>query len=154
MSDDALSACQRCALQRNGMTRRDFLNTATLAAVSAWLSACTDNTPTAILLNGRAFINLLDYPVLNEIGGIALVTLNGAALAIVRQDQLTYVALSRRCPDQGTEVLALPSGGFQCPSHGATFDELGKWVSGLPTQALTSYPTEVDTVNLVLVINP
>jgi nitrite reductase/ring-hydroxylating ferredoxin subunit len=160
MSSEHTSPCHGCALAGPALAglatrdidRRQFLSAATLAAISAMLSACHAPS-TAPLLQGQTTLNVLDYTVLQTVGGVVLVTLSGAPLAIVRVDATSFLALSRRCPHQGTEVNTDPAGGFICPNHGARFNEVGQWIGGEPTTNMTRYPTVYDSVRQVLTIN-
>ena len=54
-------------------------------------------------------------------------------------------------PHQGGIVNAI-SGGFQCPIHGATFDQTGNWIGGQRTSNLRSYATSYDSASGVLTI--
>ena len=99
-----------------------------------------------------ATVNVNDYAALAATGGIALVTVSGAPLAIVRTGTSSFLALSRRCPHQGTTVN-VSGGGFLCPNHGAQFNSSGTWVGGERTSSMTSYSTSYNTATGVLTIN-
>lgn len=126
--------------------RRTFLTQSMLAAAALALAACgLDNGPTApSSVSGS--IRVSDYPALANVGGVALVTVSGAKLAVVRTSADTFVALSRICPHQGGTVNP-SSNGFTCPVHGARFDLTGQWVGGQPTTNLRAYPTSYDAAS-------
>ncbi len=96
-------------------------------------------------------IDVATYLSLNTTGGVALVSIGGVALAIVRTGATSFVALSRICPHQGGTVQ--PSGsGFQCPVHGAMFSQTGQWVGGQNTTNLHAYNTSYDATTGILTI--
>lgn len=134
------------------LDRRGFLTHTMLAAAVLALAACggdsiTSSSPT----NVGSSIKVADYSALSAVGGIALVTLNGASLAIVRTGTDTYIALSRSCPHEGAIVTA-SSSGFTCPRHGARFSTTGVWQSGQRTSSLRSYTTTFDATTGTLTI--
>ncbi len=140
--------CSGCALDR-----RTFLSQSTLVAVAALLTdACgtgvwdpqvpaTPLAPTAGLS-----LRVTDYPALSVVGGIVQITDPAAGpLAIVRIGATSFVALSLRCPHQGTTVN-VSGAGFVCPNHGARFSTTGTWTGGQATANLTSYPMTYNAV--------
>ena len=130
------------------LDRRGFLTQSMLAAATVALAACGTG-------GGEAFapidspasigssIKLADFPSLATVGGIALVTLKGVPLAVVRTGTTTFLALSRVCPHEGATVNA-SSNGFTCPRHGATFSSAGAWTGGQRASSLRSYSTTFD----------
>ena len=139
------------ALVESAIARRTFLVQSALMAAAAALAACGASTATAPTLSGQSTITVSDYPTLANVGGVAMVTVQGAPIAIVRTSSTEFVALSRVCPHQGGIVNAIPNG-FQCPIHGATFNETGGWVGGQRTSNLRSYATSYDSASGVLTI--
>jgi nitrite reductase/ring-hydroxylating ferredoxin subunit len=130
-----------------GIGRRTFLAQGAVLAAVAALAACggggTDaggGFPTAPPLTTSTTITLSDHPSLNAVGGIALLTIGGNPVALVRTGASTFVALSRVCPHQGT-VVNTSGSGFLCPNHGAQFSASGTWQGGQPTSDMRSYPT-------------
>lgn len=127
------------------LDRRGFLTQSMLAAAALALAACgTDgitgsSSPTTV----GASIKLSDYSSLSTVGGVALVTLKGAPLAIVRTGTDTFIALSRTCPHEGA-LVASTSNGFSCPRHGATFSKTGTWTGGQRTSSMRSYTATYD----------
>ena len=125
--------------------RRAFLSQSALAAAALALAACGGGgdggttAPTSV----SSTLRLSDYPALAITGGMALVTLNGARLAIVRTGASSFVALSLVCPHQGS-IIGVSGTGFLCPGHGARFDGTGKWVGGQQTTNMRSYATTFD----------
>ena len=59
---------------------------------------------------------------------MAITTLNGTPIAIVRTGTSTFITLSRICPHQGSTINQI-STGFRCPNHLAQ-DSIpaGNWV--------------------------
>jgi Rieske Fe-S protein len=132
--------------------RRTFVAQSTLMAVAALLAACGGADSTAPDLGAGASINVSDYPALASVGGIALATVSGARLAIVRTGTSSFVALSRVCPHQGG-TIGVNGSGFRCPEHGATFDSTGKWTGGQRTSNMHAYATSYDATTGVLSIS-
>ena len=156
MTNDPNDDCAHCsavALPGTGseIGRRTFLAQSALLAAAVALAACGASDATAPELTGQASIKVTDYPALSSVGGIAMVTLQGSPLAIVRTGTSTYVALSRICPHAGSTVNQSGSG-FLCPNHGAQFSANGTWVGGQRTSNLRSYPTSYDATSATLTI--
>ena len=133
--------------------RRAFLVQGALAAAAVALAACGDASGvTAPTLSGPETIDISAYSSLNTVGGVALVTVAGSRMAIVRTGPSSFVALSRVCPHQGGIVNTV-SGGFQCPEHGARFNSTGQWTGGQRTGNLKSYNTSYDESTHILTIS-
>jgi nitrite reductase/ring-hydroxylating ferredoxin subunit len=123
--------------------RRVFLSRAMLSAVAVVLAACGASDATGPTFSGTATIGVGDYPALSTVGGVALVSANGASIAVVRTSSASFVALSRVCPHEGGTIN--PSGtGFLCTKHGAQFDKSGTWTGGQRTSNMRSYATSYD----------
>jgi len=127
-----------CALDRRAFLTRAMLSAAVLA-----LAACGTGNGTTAPFSGTASLNINDYPALANVGGVALVTLNGSPVALVRNSATSVLALSRVCPHQGGTINT-GGGGFICPRHGAQFNLTGQWVGGQPTSNMRSYATTFD----------
>jgi Rieske Fe-S protein len=125
------------------LDRRTFLTRTMLGAAVLALAACGVGDGTTAPFSGTASVNINDYPALANVGGVALVTLNGSLLALVRDSASSVLALSRVCPHQGGTINT-SSGGFTCTRHGARFDLTGQWVGGQPTSNMRSYATTFD----------
>lgn len=135
-----------------GIDRRQFLLRGALAAAAVALAACAgvaDTTGTNVSSSGT--IKVSDYPELANVGGVALVTIQGAPLAVVRTSTTNFLALSRICPHQGQTIQEV-SNGFYCPGHGATFSINGTWEGGQPTSNMRSYATTYDAATGTLTI--
>jgi Rieske Fe-S protein len=127
--------------------RRTFIaQTAILAAIAA-LTACGAGADmsTAPTLSGTTTLKVSDYPALNSVGGIALVTISGNPFAVVRTGTSSFVTLSRVCQHQGG-IVDVSGSGFLCPLHGAQYSASGAWVGGQSAGNLISYPTTYDAV--------
>src|SRR5581483_8576393 len=82
-----------------GIGRRTFLVQSGILAAMAALAACgASNDATAPTLPANSSIDLANYPALANVGGVALVSISGAPVAIVRTGTSTFLALSRVCP--------------------------------------------------------
>jgi len=146
--DDILAAgCDGC------MARRTFISQSTLAAAALLLAACGDSSVTEpVPVPTGTSIRIADQPALATVGGVALVTVDSALLAIVRVTQNSFVALSRTCPHQGGRIDT-SSTGFTCSRHGATFDKTGTWTGGQRTTNMRSYATSFDAATGTLTIS-
>ena len=148
-SDD----CAQCPMAPNaivavplfgaGVDRRTFLTRAMMSAALLALAACGASDGVTAPFSGNASLNVSDYPALASVGGIALVTLNGSPLAIVRDSTTSVLALSRVCPHQGGSITTSGSG-FLCTRHGARFSLTGQWQGGERTSNMRSYATTFD----------
>jgi cytochrome b6-f complex iron-sulfur subunit len=157
--DADCSACPlgpeaRVAIPREsdgGLDRRTFLSRAMMSAAMLALAACGGSDGTTSPFSGSASVNISDYPALATVGGVALVTLNGSLLALVRASQTSVVALSRTCPHEGATVNT-STNGFTCPRHGARFSLTGQWLGGQQTTNMRSYATTFDAATGALTI--
>jgi cytochrome b6-f complex iron-sulfur subunit len=129
--------------ESGGLDRRAFLTRAMLGAAVLALAACGAGAGTTAPFTGTASLNINDYPALANVGGVALVTLNGSPVALVRNSETSVLALSRVCPHQGGTINT-GGGGFICTRHGAQFNLTGQWVGGQPTSNMRSYATTFD----------
>jgi Rieske Fe-S protein len=147
--NESLPGCAGCA----GLDRRGFLVRSAYFAAAAALAACGGADTTAPTISAGTTIKVTDYPTLANAGGVAMVTVGGAALAIVRADANNFVALSRVCPHQGSIVNQNGTAGFLCPNHGARFDQTGKWIGGERTGNLHAYATSYNAATGVLTLS-
>jgi len=143
-------ACGRCAgthtssVDADGIGRRTFLAQSALLAAGALLAAaCGSEISTAPTTISPTTLRVGDYPALATVGGIAMVTVSGSPLAVVRTGTASFVALSRVCPHQGN-IVNQSGNGFLCPGHGARFSADGTWIGGERTSSLRSYATAYD----------
>jgi cytochrome b6-f complex iron-sulfur subunit len=133
-----------------GIGRRTFLVQTALLTAAAALAACGADLSSPNIPAGTT-VNVNNYASLASVGGVALVTVSGAALAIVRTGATTFVALSRVCPHEGG-IVNQSGSGFLCPVHGAQFTATGTWQGGQRTSSLHSYATSYDSASGILTI--
>lgn len=119
-----------------------------MAALAA-CGASTDSTAPSIPANSQ--IQIGNYPALANVGGVALVSVGAAPLAVVRTSATSFIALSRVCPHQGG-IVSESGSRFVCPVHGATFDLNGNWIGGQPTSNMRQYATTYDAASNTLTI--
>ena len=133
-----MSDCTNC--YSVGVSRREFLTASSALALTAVLTACGDGSGARATgpLNVNATIVLADYSALGAVGGIAVVSGAGTAIAVVRAGATQYRAFSLICPHQGSTV-AINGAGFRCPNHGATFNASGGWTGGQQTTGLLEF---------------
>lgn len=140
MDEVMLDGCAGCA----GITRRQFVERSTLAAVASFLAACSGGagggSPT---LSAPYTFSVSAYPALATVGGIARVNVGSAPVAVVRSGTDSFLAFSMVCPHQGT-TINISGGAFVCPNHGARFNAQGQWTGGQPTSNLRSVALSYD----------
>ena len=134
--------------------RRTFLVQSGILAAIAALSACggLGGDATAPNVPSNSSIDVNNYPALANVGGVAMVTLGSAPLAIVRSGTSSFLALSRVCPHQGG-IVQLANNDFVCPVHGATYNLSGQWIGGQRASSLHQYATSYDPTTGTLTIN-
>ena len=116
-------SCDSC------VSRRTFLGQSALAAATvAFLAACGDGQIGAGVTGpvASATVKVTDYPGLATTG--VLVNIN-AQIAAKRTGASTFVAFSRSCTHQGTQ-LDLFQSGFLCSNHQSQFDNDGRVTVG------------------------
>ena len=132
------------AAAEDGIERRTFLVQSGILAAVAALAACGSSTnATAPDVAAGSTIDVSKYPTLASVGGVAMVSLGGAPVAIVRTSSTSLLALSRVCPHQGG-IVQQSGSEFVCPQHGATFNLNGTWIGGQRTSSLHQYATSYD----------
>ena len=147
--DRVLDSCASCAV-----SRRSFLNAATLAAVAVALDGCSSLTGPGggNAGGGPITVHLSAYPALSAVGGVARVDGgSGSPTALVRSTATTFTALSMICTHQGT-TINIQGSGFTCPNHGAQFSKSGSWAGGQPASSLQSFTTTFDSAAGTVVI--
>lgn len=160
MSDQSLEfgcggACVCSAAGGQGVGRRVFLSRSVLAAAALALAACggeggEGGGPTAPSQE-PATVKLADHPSLANVGGVAVVTVKGARIALVRTGTSEFIGLSLTCPHQGGSINATDVG-FTCSLHGARFNRTGGWVGGQPTSNMTTVDVAYNASSGVLTI--
>lgn len=144
---------ENAGLLTSAIDRRKFVTLGAYAAAAAALAACSVGGGANITSPDSlsATVKVSDFTALAAVGGVAVTTLNGTPIAIVRTSSTTFLTLSRICPHQGSTVNAV-SGGFKCPNHGATFNASGTWTGGQKTSSMRSYTTTYDAAAGTLTI--
>lgn len=139
----------------DGMTRRGFVERATLAAVAAVLAGCDLSSPTGpgLPTGGPYLVPVSDYPALAHVGGVAKVGLeDGSVVGIGRTAETAFEAYGLACTHEGTEVR-VQGDGWLCPSHQAAFDTAGDVVRGPAGRPLVSVPCSYDPASGTLTVN-
>jgi len=134
--------------------RRAFLvQTGILAAIAA-LNACSGlgGEVTAPGVPANTSIKISDYPSLANVGGVAVLNIGSAPVAIVRTGDTSFLALSRVCPHQGG-LIQLSGTHFVCTRHGATFDKNGNWIGGQRTSNMHQYTASYDAASDTLTLS-
>lgn len=142
------SACSGCQVKAAAVTRRDFVASATLTAVTMALTACggggdgtttvgptpPPQSPPSPPVSGQIVVTLSQYPVLSTVGAAVRVSQNPAVALARTPDGL--VAYSLVCTHQGTIVNIESDYRILCPNHGARFTSAGVWTGGQQTTNL------------------
>jgi hypothetical protein len=76
-----------------------------LLAAAAALAACAGTDATAPDIPAGTTIKVSDFAALSADNGVAVTTLAGAPVAIVRTSATSYLVLSRVCPNKGGIVI-------------------------------------------------
>lgn len=135
------------------MGRRDFLVRSAIAAgVAALVAACGSIGDATAPASLSGSIRVSDFPALASVGGIAVTSLSGSPVAIVRTSTSSFVVLSRICPHQGSTVNVSGSG-FLCPNHGAQFSSTGTWQGGERTSNMHAYPSTYDSASGTITVS-
>jgi Rieske Fe-S protein len=137
----------------DGIGRRTFLVQSGILAALAALTACgAGGDATAPPIPSNTTINVASYPALANVGGVAVLSVSGAPIAVVRTGTSTFLVLSRVCPHQGGTVQ-LSGNDFVCPVHGATFNLSGQWIGGQRTSSLRTYANSYDATSGTITIS-
>ena len=119
-------------------TRRDFLKTVCGAAALALGPVLLADEAMAAdgirrKANGQVVVTLAKVPGLARVGGtVALGSVRGVPVAVVRTGRRSYRAIDLRCTHQGVSVGKSGSA-WLCPAHGSRFAGDGT-VTGGPAQ--------------------
>ena len=119
-------------------TRRDFLKTVCgAAALTLGPVLLADEAMAADGIrrkaNGQVVVTLAKVPGLARVGGtVALGSVRGVPVAVVRTGRRSYRAIDLRCTHQGVSVGKSGSA-WLCPAHGSRFAGDGT-VTGGPAQ--------------------
>lgn len=139
-----------------GIGRRTFLVQSGIMAAIAALDACgslgAGFDVTAPNVPANSTITIANYPALASVGGVAMITLGTAPVAVVRTGASDFLALSRVCPHQGG-IVNLSRNDFVCPRHGATYDLTGQWIGGTRAGNLHQYASSYDSTTGTLTIS-
>ena len=159
------SKCQGCgaaadgydlsSVAEEGIGRRTFLVHSGIMAAIAALNACSSlggADVTAPNVPANTTITIGNYPALANVGGVTMITIGSAPIAVVRTGTSDFLALSRVCPHQGG-IVNLRNSDFVCPRHGATYDVTGQWIGGQRANNLHRYTTSYDSASGTLTIS-
>ena len=126
----------------NGISRRRFLKTLTMAGTAAVLIPLMASTSTPAYASGYAAVGKTED--FTE-GDFKKVTLPTGQNVYITKKGSDFVALSSKCTHRGCDVLWVPSAhNFHCPCHGARFDDSGKVVNGPADRPLPAILTKVE----------
>ena len=130
--------CDVCAIARAGVSRREFVSQATLAAVAAVLAGCGGGggdgalgpvaAPKPPVISTPMIITLANFPALATVGGVAKVS-SQPPIALART-AAGLVGYSLECTHAGTTVELRSDFTLKCPNHGAEFAFDGEWTGG------------------------
>ena len=140
-SDNTCAAC---------ISRRNFVaKSAGLAAVAAFFAACGEGGGITDPI-GPTQVKVSNYPGLATVNKLVLIDGQRAAK---RTGATTFAAYSRACTHEGTAVNVTSQGAsFECPNHGARFDNNGQVTLGPARQNLSVLTTSYDPATDMLTI--
>ncbi len=124
-------------------TRRDFLKTVCGAAALALGPVLLADEAMAAdgirrKANGQVVVTVAQVPGLARVGGtVALGTVRGVPVAVVRTGRRTYRAIDLRCTHKGTTVGKSGST-WLCPAHGSRYDADGTVTGGPAERSLST----------------
>ncbi len=134
-----IRTCSSCSVASAALSRRDFVSTATLAAVAVALNGCGGGSgeggptsppfvPKPPALATPLVITLANFPALATVGGVARVS-SQPPIALARTST-GLVGFSLECTHAGTTVDVRSNFTLKCPNHGAEFSFDGNWTGG------------------------
>lgn len=132
------------------MNREEFLKQLSIAALltctgEAMFGCSSQADPAPTNADFTLDLTSNQYSALNSVGGS--VSANG--IIIARLSTTEFVALSRSCTHEGTEVNYRSSQkDFLCPNHGARFSTTGSVLQGPAKKSLAKYNTELTGTSL------
>ena len=143
------------AEQKDSVPRRKFLFQLAAGLLGGGISGCAVlATYQGRLVEGRIPLEIRELnQVLGEADAILVKApeLTGAIL-LMRGEGGAFQALSARCTHLGCQVR--PARNFlTCPCHGSTFDLRGEVVRGPAQKPLQTYPVEVKSERIEIVIS-
>jgi Rieske Fe-S protein len=143
-SSTPTNSCVDC-ISRRGFVARS----AGLAAVAAFFAACGDpggiTEPVA-----QKQITVSEFPGLANLNQLVLID---GQRAVKRTGAASFAAFSRACTHEGTAVAVVNSGTtFECPNHGARYDNNGHVTFGPAKRDLAVLATQYDPATDVLTI--
>lgn len=140
-TDDTCAAC---------ISRRSFVaKSAGLAAVAAFFAACGEGGGITDPV-GATQVKVSNYPGLATLNKLVLIDGQRAAK---RTGPDTFAAYSRSCTHEGTAVNVVGQGAsFECPNHGARFNNNGQVTLGPAERNLTVLTTSYDAATDMLTI--
>ena len=124
-------------------TRRDFLKTVCgTAALALGPVLLADDAMAADGIrrkaNGQVVVTVAKVPGLARVGGtVALGSVKGIPVAVVRTGRRTYRALDLRCAHEG-ETVGKSGGAWLCPRHGSKYSVDGTVTGGPAERSLSS----------------
>jgi Rieske Fe-S protein len=150
MTDVSSTSAATPASCADCISRRGFVaRSAGLAAVAAFFAACGDSggitEPVA-----QKQITVSEFPGLANLNQLVLIDGQRAAK---RTGATSFAAFSRACTHEGTAVAVVGSGAsFECPNHGARYDNNGHVTFGPAKRDLSVLATQYDPGTDILTI--
>lgn len=135
------------------ISRRAFVaKTAGVAAVAAFFAACGETGGAITDPTGAVQVKVADFPGLANLNQLVLIDNQRAAK---RTGTGAFAAYSRVCTHEGTPVNVIGAGAstsFECPNHGARFNNDGQVTLGPANRNLVvltaAYNAATDTLTI------
>lgn len=151
-------------------TRREFIKDVAgkvgVIAIGSYtisfLNACSsDSNPVSSNNGGKSGtseitidINKSENSALKTVGGTIAISgnaIDSSGMLIIRANQNSVTALSRRCTHQGCTVPNFQNGISTCPCHGSKFNTSGGVTAGPASKSLTNYTATISD-NIIKII--
>ena len=139
--------CASCISRRNFVAK-----TAGLAGVAAFFAACGETAGAITDPIGGVQVKVANFPGLANLNQLVLIDNQRAAK---RTGTGTFTAFGRACTHEGTPVNvvgAAASTSFECPNHGARYDNNGQVTLGPAIRNLSvltaAYSATTDTLTI------
>lgn len=127
--------------------RRTFLRLAMLAAVAVV------TLPYRLVQAKKVGLKLAQVPLLQKVGGSALVTIKGRDILLVRNTDKSVAAINPECTHKKCQVAYKPAlRGLACKCHKSAFKLDGTVVSGPAPRALETFPAELRGEQVVITL--
>lgn len=127
--------------EKQGQTRRKFLDNLALAAAALGLGFSAQDKPKQVL----ATVKISENKDLEKLGGYALIKGTPAGdVLVVHSGDTQYTALSNVCPHKQCKVEVKSPSLIQCPCHQSAYKIDGTYIGGPSKTSLKKFTISQD----------